>query len=175
MRLLAFQIGREVSCNELAQNLGIDVKTVARYLDLFEKTHIIIRLGGFSRNLRNEINSKAKYFFYDNGIRNALIANFNPLELRNDLGMLWENFIVTERLKKRCYESIYANQYFWRTWDKHEIDLIEEREGKLFAYDIKWKPQNLKIPGKFADAYQNSEFSVITRDNFLDFVLDGGS
>ncbi|MBW6514595.1 MAG: ATP-binding protein [Candidatus Syntrophosphaera sp.] len=171
LRLLAFQIGHEVSQNELGKQLGLDHKTVARYLDLFEKSHILIRLGGFSRNLRNEITSKAKYYFYDNGIRNSLIANFNPLELRNDIGMLWENFIITERVKKRAYHSIHANHYFWRTWDQQEIDLIEEREGKLFAYEIKWKKDKFKIPRKFQEAYPGSEITLVNRKNYLELIL----
>lgn len=171
LRLLAYQIGREVSHHELAQKLGIDSKTIARYLDLFEKTHIIIRLNGFSRNLRNEINTKAKYYFYDIGIRNALIANFNALDLRDDLGLLWENFVVLERMKNRSYTNLFANQYFWRTWSQQEIDLIEEREGKLFAYEIKWKAGKAKIPHKFLQTYTESAFSEVNSSNYLDFIL----
>ncbi|MDD2229900.1 MAG: ATP-binding protein [Candidatus Cloacimonetes bacterium] len=171
LRMLSFQVGQEVSYNELSNKLGLDNKTISRYLDLFEKTHIIIKLSGFSRNLRNEITSKAKYYFYDNGIRNALIANFNPLELRDDIGLLWENFLIVERIKKRSYNNIYANQYFWRTWSQQEIDLIEEREGKLFAYEFKWKTAQVKIPPKFAEAYPKGLFSVINTDNHQDFIM----
>jgi predicted AAA+ superfamily ATPase len=171
LRLVAFQVGSEVSLNELGLKTGLNYKTVSRYLDLFEKSYIIIRLGGFSRNLRNEINSKAKYYFYDNGIRNALIANFNPLDLRNDLGALWENHIVMERIKKRAYQKIYANQYFWRTWTQQEIDLIEEREGKLFAYEIKWQERKTGFPKAFCEAYPDSVRQMINRGNYLDFIL----
>ncbi len=171
LRMLAFQVGRQVSYNELSNHLGIDVKTVSRYLDLFEKTHIIIRLTGFSRNLRNEINTKSKYYFYDNGIRNALIANFNPLNQRDDVGMLWENHLYMERLKKRSYQGIIANQYFWRTWAGQEIDLLEEREGKLFAYEFKWKQKKVAVPGKFLETYPNGIFEVVNRENYLEFIL----
>lgn len=115
LRLLAFQIGGEVSLSELGQKLGIDYKTVARYLDLLEKTFVLYNLRGFSRNLRNEVTKKSKYYFLDNGIRNAIISNFNPLGLRDDIGKLWENFLIVERLKKQAYQPIYANNYFWRT------------------------------------------------------------
>ncbi len=171
LRLLAFQIGSEVSLSELGQQLGIDYKTVARYLDIFEKSFIIYNLRGFSRNLRKEITKKSKYYFYDNGVRNAIIANFNDLELRNDSGMLWENFLFVERLKKRMYKNIFANAYFWRTWDQKEIDLIEEREGKLFGYEFKWGSKITRKPNEWLKTYSNSEFSVINRENFLEFVI----
>jgi uncharacterized protein len=171
LRLLAFQTGNEVSYNELSNSIGIDVKTVARYLDLFEKSHIVIRLSGYSRNMRTEITSKAKYYFYDTGVRNALIANFNDLELRDDIGALWENFIFIERLKKRSYNHIYANEYFWRTWSQQEIDLIEEREGKLFAYEIKWKKGKHKTPTQFIKSYPDSVFEVISRENYQSFII----
>ena len=171
LRLLAFQLGNEVSLTEIAQQIGIDYKTVARYLDLFEKSFIIFNLRGFNRNLRKEVTKKSKYYFYDNGIRNAVISNFNNLELRNDIGSLWENFIFIERLKKRSYNGIYANPYFWRTWDQNEIDLVEERGGKLFGYEIKWPNKNVKPPGKWASTYSNSEFKVINRDNYLEFIV----
>ena len=137
-------MGSEVSLSELGKQLGIDSKTVARYLDLFEKSFVIINIRGFSRNRRKEITSKSKYYFLDNGIRNAIIANFNPLEIRDDIGKLWENFLVVERLKKQAYNKIYSNNYFWRTWDQKEVDWVEEREGKLFGYEFKWKSKSLK-------------------------------
>lgn len=170
LRLLAFQVGSEVSLTELARQIGIDYKTVARYLDLFEKSFVIYNLRGFSRNLRKEMTKKSKYYFYDNGVRNAVISNFNKLELRNDAGMLWENFLFIERLKKRAYHSIYANSYFWRTWNQKEIDLIEEREGKLFGYEFKWGKKSLKPPKEWSDAYPDSEFKVISQENYLEFV-----
>jgi len=171
LRMLAYQVGSQVSFNELAQNLGVDVKTVARYIDLLKKSFILYEVQGYSRNLRKEITKKSKYYFYDNGVRNALIANFNDLDLRNDVGALWENFIFVERLKKREYKEIFANVYFWRTWDKQEIDLIEEREGKLFAYEIKWSKRKVKVPSQWEAAYKDSEFKVITKDNYLNFIL----
>lgn len=171
LRLLAFQIGNEVSFNELGTQLGIDSKTIARYLDLFEKTFIIYNLRGFSRNLRKEVTKTSKYYFYDNGIRNAIISNFNPLNLRNDVGVLWENFLFMERLKKRQYKQIPANPYFWRTWDQKEIDLVEEREGKLFGYEFKWKSEKkIKAPKDWLTAYPEAQYQVIDKDNFLEFV-----
>lgn len=170
LRLLAFQIGSEVSLNELSNHLNIDGKTVARYLDLFEKAFIIFNIRAFSRNLRKEISKKSKYYFYDNGIRNALISNFNSLDLRNDVGALWENFLFIERLKKRTYQFIGANMYFWRTWDKKEIDLVEEREGRLFGYEFKWRKKNIKAPKDWLKKYPESSFEVISKDNYLPFI-----
>lgn len=169
LRLLAFQIGSEVSLSELAQKVGLDYKTVARYLDLLEKNFVIFTLRGYSRNLRNEMTKKAKYFFFDNGMRNALIANFNPLELRDDIGGLWENFMLLERIKRQAYRAVPVNFYFWRTWEGREIDLIEEREGRLFAYEFKWTGKG-REPGKFREAYPDAEFEVVNRDNYLSFV-----
>lgn len=171
LKLLAFQIGSEVSHSELAGQLGVDTKTVLRYLDLLEKVFVIIRVGAFSRNLRQEVSSRAKYYFYDNGIRNALIAQFNDLDQRNDVGQLWENFIFIERMKHRTYAGIYANTYFWRTYDGQEIDLVEEREGKLFGYECKWSPRKeVSAPRSWLGAYPNAEFAVITPENYLDFL-----
>ncbi len=172
LKLLAFQIGSEVALNELATQLGVDVKTVKRYLDLLEKTFVIYRLNGFSRNLRQEVANKSKYYFLDNGIRNALIAQFNGLDQRNDQGALWENFMVAERLKYRTYHALYANVYFWRTYQQQEIDLIEEHGGKLHGYEFKWSPKKaIQPPAKWVETYQDSEFKVIHPDNYLDFVL----
>lgn len=170
LRLLAFQVGSEVSLTEIGQQVGVDYKTVARYLDLFEKSFILFNLRGFSRNLRKEVTKKSKYFFYDLGIRNAVISNFNALELRNDVGQLWENFIIIERLKKRAYKDIFANCYFWRTWDQKEIDLVEEREGTLFGYEIKWSKAKTKPPADWAAAYKDASYEVITKENYLNFV-----
>ncbi|MGB2632184.1 MAG: ATP-binding protein, partial [Minisyncoccales bacterium] len=138
LRLVAFQVGGEVSLSELGNQLGIDYKTVARYLDLFEKSFVLYNLRGYSRNLRKEITKKSKYYFYDNGVRNAVISNFNDLNLRDDVGALWENFMVSERLKRNSYREVFSNNYFWRTWDQKEVDFVEEREGKLFGYEFKW-------------------------------------
>jgi predicted AAA+ superfamily ATPase len=172
LKLLAFQVGNEVSMNELATNLAIDVKTVGRYLDLLEKAFIVFRLNAFSRNLRSEVTSKSKYFFFDNGIRNAVISQFNKLDSRNDIGSLWENFIMVERMKKRSYKHIHGYSYFWRTYEQREIDLIEEREGKLFPYEFKWTTKNEVLPPKeWMLAYPQSEsFSVINPNNYLEFI-----
>jgi predicted AAA+ superfamily ATPase len=172
LKLLAFQVGNEVAITELATQLGVDVKTVNRYLDLLEKAFVIYRLNGFSRNLRQEVTNKSKYYFLDNGIRNALIAQFNGLDQRNDLGALWENFMVVERLKYRAYLPLHANIYFWRTYQQQEIDLIEEHDGKLFAYEFKWSQANaVRPPSRWVDTYPNSEFQVISPDNYLQFLL----
>lgn len=172
LKLLAFQVGSQVSFNELATQLKIDVKTVARYLDILEKGFVIRRIGGFSRNLRKEIVSKAKYYFLDNGIRNAVISQFNPLDARNDVGILWENFLVVERIKKCSYQDIYGTFYFWRTYDGQEIDLVEEREGKLFGYEFKWSDKKKeKVPKDWLISYDNAEYEVISRSNYLDFIL----
>ena len=170
LRLLAFQIGGEVSLNELGRQLGIDTKTVGRYLSIFEKAFVIYNVRGFSRNLRKEITKKSKYYFYDNGIRNALIANFNPPDRRDDMGQLWENFIFLERLKKRAYLGIPANVYFWRTWDRQEIDIVEEREGRLFGYECKWGNRKVRPPKIWMEKYPDATFEVITKENYLSFV-----
>lgn len=168
--LIAFQIGKEVSLSELATNLGINKATVERYLDLLEKVFIIVNIRGFSRNLRSEVTKTSRYYFYDNGIRNALINNFNSIEFRNDMGQLWENYLVSERLKNQEYSSIYSHNYFWRTYDQKEIDWIEEREGKLFAYEFKWKNKSVKCPKQFKETYTDSEFLCINENNYLDFI-----
>lgn len=170
LRLLAFQVGNEVSLSELAAQIGRDYKTVARYLDLLEKAFVIFSLRGFSRNLRKEIFRKSKYYFYDTGIRNAVISNFNPLELRDDTGRLWENFLFMERLKKQSYLNIYSNNYFWRTWDQQEIDLVEEREGKLFGYEFTWGDKSRRPPKEWLKTYPNATFDVINRENYLSFI-----
>jgi len=172
LKLLAFQVGNEVSLNELSSNLGIDVKTVGRYLDLLEKSFIITKLGGFSRNLRSEVTSKLKYFFLDNGIRNGVISQFNTIDNRNDVGQLWENFIMMERLKKRSYQHIYGQSYFWQTYQQREIDLIEERDGKLFPIECKWSTKNEVFPPKeWTETYPHSEsLKVVNPENYLEFV-----
>ena len=172
LKLLAFQIGNEVSLNELANNLGIDVKTVARYLDLLEKTFVVKRLGGFRRNLRKEVTAKAKYCFLDNGVRNGIISQMNPLEDRNDHGALFENFVLMERIKKHTYEDYYGNFYFWRTYDGQEIDLVEEIDGKLDGFELKWsESKKPKIPKDWTRHYGDASHTVIHRENYLDFVL----
>ncbi len=172
LKLLAFQVGSEVSLSEVGTKIGADYKTVQRYLDLLEKAFVVIRLGGFSRNLRNEVTNKAKYYFLDNGIRNSLIAQFNGISQRNDIGLLWENFIFIERLKHRTYQSIYANMYFWRTYQQQEIDLVEDRDGKLHGYEIKWSLYKTpKAPHQWAETYSNSSYAIVTPDNYQNFIL----
>lgn len=171
LRLLALQVGQQVSLTGLGEKLGLDYKTVGRYLDLLEKSFVIINLRGFSRNLRKEITKKSKYFFYDTGVRNAIISNFNELALRDDVGKLWENFLVVERLKFQAYTSLYANNYFWRTWDGKEIDWLEEHGGNLFAYEFKFNKQQVKAPSDFLKAYPKAEFQVVTPKNYLDFIV----
>ena len=170
LRLIAFQIGGEVSLSELGRQLGLDYKTVARYLDLLEKSFILYNLRGYSTNLRKEVTKKSKYYFYDNGIRNAIISNFNPLNLRDDIGKLWENFMVAERLKSQEYQGIHANNFFWRTWDKQEIDWLEEKEGNLFGYEFKFTSQKPRGLASFARSYPKAKFQLITSQNYLDFV-----
>ncbi len=170
LMLLAFQIGREVSLNELSSSLGIAKQTVGRYLDLLEKTFIIKRVKGFSRNLRKEVTKTCRYYFWDNGIRNAVINNFNPPAMRDDIGMLWENYLFIERIKKQAYHRISANNYFWRTYDRKEIDLVEERDGRLYGYEFKWGRKKVRPPGLWLETYANAEFNVIDQDNYLNFI-----
>jgi len=171
LRMLAFQTGSEVSLSEIGKKIGIDGKTVGRYIDILEKSFVIFSLSGFSRNLRKEIVKKNKYYFYDNGIRNALISNLNPLDIRNDKGQLWENFLFNERLRKNSYTGIMHNSFFWRTWDQKEIDLVEEREGKLFGYEFKFGSKTPKAPDLWTETYPEAEFEIINRKNYLDFIL----
>jgi predicted AAA+ superfamily ATPase len=170
LQLLAFQIGKQVSFTELGKQLSMSKNTVERYLDLLEKVFVIYRLSGFSRNLRKEITKSQRYFFYDTGVRNALIGNFNPLAVRNDLGELWENYIITERMKRQEYLRKVTNSYFWRTYDKKEIDLVEERQGRLFGYEVKWKKERVKIPRDWTSGYPDAAFEVIHRENYLKFI-----
>lgn len=170
LRQIAFQIGNDISYSELASNLNVNKKTVQRYLNILEKTYIIFSLQGFSRNIRKEYSKTPRYYFWDNGIRNSLISNFNSVILRDDIGKLWENFCISERLKISNYKLFKANYYFWRTYDQKEIDLIEEKDGKLNAYEFKWKNKKVKSPKLFLDTYKKSEFEVINQDNFLSFI-----
>lgn len=173
LRLLAFQIGQEVSLSELATSLGLGRPTVERYLDLLEKSFVIFRVGGFSRNLRKEVTKNARYYFYDNGIRNSLVQNFNPLHLRQDVGQLWENYLMMERRKANQAASRSANAYFWRTYDQKEIDYIEERGGKLHGYEFKWGGKAIprKTSSEFMETYPGSELATISPENFEAFVL----
>jgi predicted AAA+ superfamily ATPase len=172
LKLLAFQVGNEVSLNELGTQLGVDTKTVQRYLDLLEKAFVIVRLGGLSRNLRQEIRNKSKYYFLDTGIRNAVIAQFNSLDMRNDVGALWENLVIMERLKFRSYARLHANMYFWRTYDQQEIDLVEERGGNFHGYEFKWSQNKpASPPSNWTSAYPDAKYAVITPANYGDIVL----
>lgn len=168
--LLSFQIWKEVSLSELWRSLELSVATVDKYLYYLEESFVIYRLRWFSRNLRKEITKTCRYYFYDNWVRNAIIQNFNSLTIRDDIWMLWENFLVMERLKKQQYLDIFANNYFWRTHDQKEIDWIEEYDGVLHAYEFKWWNKKAKMPKSFIEAYPNSSFEVVNKDNFLDFV-----
>jgi predicted AAA+ superfamily ATPase len=168
---VALQVGNEVSYNELSRIVGMDKETVERYLDLLEKVFVIFRLPAFCRNLRQELKKSRKIYFYDNGIRNALINNFQPLALRNDVGALWENFLISERKKYNEYKQFHAKTYFWRTHTMQKIDYIEEHDGKLFAYEFKWNEnRKAKFPVIFSTVYPENEFSVVNRLNYLDFV-----
>ena len=171
LQLLALQIGHEVSFSEIASNLGINRLTVQKYIDMLEQFFVIFTLRSFSRNMRKEISKSVKVYFYDLGIRNSLIQNFNKLEIRNDLGGLWENFLIVERLKKCSYHNIFENRYFWRTYDQKEIDYVEEREGKLHTFEFKWGNAKAKQIPEFIRAYPDSEFMLINRDNFWEFIL----
>jgi predicted AAA+ superfamily ATPase len=174
LKLLAFQIGQEVSLGELSNHLGMAKQSIERYLDLLEKTFVIRRVGGFSRNLRKEITKTSRYYFWDNGVRNAVISNFNLPDIRNDMGMLWENFMVMERLKRNEYQRVFANYYFWRTYDRQEIDLVEERNGQLSGFEFKWIPRKVKPPKAWLDAYPDAGYHVVSRDNFLEFLVEEG-
>ena len=170
---LSLQLGSEVSYNELGNTIGIKSETVERYIELLEKVFVVFRLQSLSRNLRNELKKSRKIYFYDNGIRNALIQNFKSLELRIDTGALWENFMVSERKKYLEYNEIYSNTYFWRTHTQQEIDYIEERDGILYTYEFKWnEKRKSKIPNAFAEAYPQHEFHCIDRTNYLDFITN---
>jgi predicted AAA+ superfamily ATPase len=170
LKALALQLGSEVSYNELARLLEIDKATISRYIDLLEKSFIVFRLNSFSRNQRNEIKQNRKIYFYDNGIRNMVINHLAPLSLRNDKGPLWENFLISERIKAQAYHRIYTQNYFWRTVQKQEIDFIEETDGRLSAYEFKWKiTSRTKLPASFLQHY-GAEGKIIDRDSFRDFV-----
>ncbi len=172
LRALAYQVGSQVSFNELSQMCSLDSKTVEKYITLLEQCYIIFRLPSFSRNLRHELKASRKIYFYDNGIRNALIADYNAPEVRQDIGALWENFIVSERMKSNEYYHRWVNSYFWRTKQQQEIDYLEEGGGKLHAYEIKWNPKAKSTLTKtFSDAYPGTAFQVITPDTLADFLL----
>ena len=170
LKLISYQTGNEVSIEELGRQLAISKNTVEKYLDILTKVFVLYRLNGFSRNLRKEIVKNSKWYFYDNGIRNAIIANFSPVNLREDKGVLWENYMMSERIKHHSYSGISCNRYFWRTYDLQEIDLVEERTGKLFAYEFKWKAEKAKTPTAWKKAYPGSSFKLITSENYSEWL-----
>ena len=174
---LALQVGSEVNYNELAGTIGVNKITIQKYIDILEKGYIIFRLNSFSRNLRNEIKRNRKIYFYDNGIRNMIIGNFNPLKLRTDVGALWENFLISERRKQNIYKETFARMYFWRTKQQQEIDFVEEKDGRIYGFEFKWKApaspsgrkSKIRLPETFIKTY-NAEAKVIDRNNFREFV-----
>jgi len=171
LRLLALQLGSEVSLNELSNKILLDVKTISRYLDILEKSFVLKRLGSLRRNLRKEVSSKSKYYFYDNGVRNAIISQFNPLAERNDVGALFENFVFIERIKNNNYKRKYGRNYFWRTYAGQEIDLVEERDGKLYGFEIKWSDKGkIRAPKDWTTNYKNTQYKIISTRNYLDFI-----
>lgn len=169
--LIAFQVGKEVSHNELATNLSMSKSTIEKYLDLLEKTFVLVNIRGFSRNLRSEVTKSSRYYFCDNGIRNALINNFNSLSLRNDMGALWENYLIMERIKKQHCLRQWSNNYFWRTYDQKEIDFVEERDGKIFGYEFKWGSAHAKAPKLWQETYPDASFECINKENYTTFIL----
>ena len=173
LKALAFQIGSQVSYNEVGQLIGLDPKTVERYVDILEKSYIIFRLGSFSRNLRNELKASRKIYFWDLGIRNMLIGNLSQVENRTDAGALWENFVIAERLKRNAYNGSIAQCWFWRTQQQKEIDYLEEENGQLHAYEFKWndKKSSVHVPESFTKAYPDEQFQVVTPRNVDEFLL----
>ena len=172
LKALALQLGSEVSLRELSSLLGVTIETIQRYLNLLEQSFVIFKLSPFSRNIRSELNKTQKYYFYDLGIRNSLINNFNPVELRTDMGGIWENFCILERMKMHATNGTKLSMYFWRTYEQKEIDLIEEYDGMLHAIELKWNAKKtVKMPKQFAEAYPNSDFTFITKSNFWDYLV----
>ncbi len=169
---LALQVGSEVSYNEIAQIVGTDSKTIEKYIDLLEKCYIVFRLSAFNRNLRTELKKSKKVYFYDNGIRNAIIQNFSPLAMRNDAGALWENFFISERIKVNEYTGRYAKSYFWRTTQQQEIDYIEEADGQFTAFEMKWNPRKRATapPAPFLKTYPVAQSAVITPENYMEWL-----
>ena len=171
LRLIALQIGKEVSLQELGNQLQMSKNTVERYLDLLSKVFILFKIEGFSRNLRKEITKTSRWYFYDNGIRNAIINNYNSIQNRTDIGDLWENYLASERMKKQEYQKIFRKNYFWRTYDRQELDWLEEDAEKLSAFEFKWNEnKKSKIPTAFAKAYPEADFTLVNKKNYLDFI-----
>jgi uncharacterized protein len=172
LRLIAFQIGQEVSLLELATQLQMSKNTVANYLDLLSKVFVLFKVEGFSRNLRKEIVKSSRWYFYDNGIRNGIINNFSTIQNRNDVGGLWENYLASERIKKQHYKKMQTNNYFWRTYDQQELDWLEEIDNNLAGFEFKWNENRIvKIPTAFAKTYPEASFEVINKENYLDFIM----
>jgi len=171
LQALAFQLGNEVSFNELGRTVGLDNQTVEKYIDLLEKTYVIFRLGALSRNLRKELKRGRKIYFYDNGVRNAIIAQFGPIELRSDRGALWENYLMSERRKYLAYNERWVNSFFWRTQDQQEVDYVEEQDGRFLAWEFKWNPKaRVRLSKTFTNAYPDSVFNIISPQNAEDFL-----
>lgn len=171
LQIIAFRTGSEISLESVGRELQISKNTVEKYLDLFSKVFIVYSVSGFSRNRDNEITKMKKWYFFDNGIRNAIINSFNPLNMREDVGKLWENYLNSERIKMLAYKEIFVYDYFWRTHTKQEIDRIEEANENIFAFEYKWGKGKVKIPTEFAKSYPDASFQVINQDNYLDFIL----
>ncbi len=171
LRLIAFQVGSEVSMQELGNQLNLSKNTVSSYLDLLSKVFILFKIEGFSKNLRKEITKSSRWYFYDNGIRNTIINNFNEIKNRTDVGVLWENYLASERIKKQHYQKIYKQNYFWRTYDQQELDWLETQAETIAGYEFKWNEnRKAKIPTAFAKAYPEATFEVINKQNYLDFI-----
>lgn len=170
LQLVAYQVGQEVSFEELSKALQIDRNTVERYLDLFSKVFIIFRIGGYSKNLRKEVTKSSKWYFFDNGIRNALINNFAAVPQRQDVGALWENYLASERMKYNAYTRAFPYTYFWRTYDQQELDWLELQNDQLNAYEFKWNDSKVKFPKAFVEAYPDAKTNWINRDNYTDFL-----
>ena len=171
LRLIAFQLGNEVSYDELGKQLGMSKNTVEKYLDLLSKVFVVYRLGAYARNLRKEVMKAGKWYFCDNGIRNAIIGNFNPLSIRQDVGALWENYLIGERMKANYNEGLGKDFYFWRTYDRQEIDLVEENSDSLVALEFKWGNKKPDVPVAFREAYPDASFEVISKDNYLKYIM----
>ncbi len=170
LKALALQVGSEVSYSELSSLLGIDLKTVVRYIDLLEKSFVVFRLGSYSNNRRREIVKNKKVYFYDNGVRNAVLENFTDLDRRDDVGRLWENLLISERQKYRSYHEIFGKAYFWRTYDGAEVDWVEERDGKLFGFEIKYKKESTSVPVKWSE-YKNASWELVNKNKLKGFVM----
>jgi len=172
LRLIAFQVGSEVSMQDLGNQLNLSKNTVSSYLDLLSKVFILFKIEGFSKNLRKEITKSSRWYFYDNGIRNTIINNFNEIKNRTDVGVLWDNYLASERIKKQHYQKIYKQNYFWRTYDQQELDWLETQAETIAGYEFKWnEKRKAKIPTAFAKAYPEATFDVINKQNYLDFIL----